>query len=98
MKNLYFVKRSWLYRLETSLDDSVFIATAVVELTPDEANELRQEDDDYDEKFCSYAPDWLGQMWLDCPNMSVYFQGTQVEQLSEREFMVTKCQPQLFNT
>lgn len=98
MKNLYWVKRSWTYRNTfNKLHDSLFIATEILELAPEEAYDVSIENDDYEEKFCHFAPDWLEQMWQVCPNMTVNFLGTEVVPFSEREMMLHLGQPKLFN-
>lgn len=97
MKNFYWIKRSWVYRNTLNkLHDSCLVSTEISELTQYEAYLLTTEDDDYEEKFCYHAPDWLEQMWLDCPNMTVNFLGTEVIQLTEREVMFMQGQPELF--
>lgn len=96
MKNLYWIKRSWVYRNTfNKLNDNCFVTTEILKLTDSEAMLLSLEDDDYEEKFCHYAPEWLKQMWNDCPNMTVVFQGTEVTPFTERELMVLQGQPQL---
>lgn len=95
MKNLYCVKRTWVYRNAfNKLHDSCLVSTEISELTAYEAYNLTTEDDDYEEKFCHHAPEWLVQMWHDCPNMTVNFLGTEVVQLTEREVMFMQGQPE----
>lgn len=97
MKNFYWIKRSWVYRNTfNKLYDSMLIDTEIAQLTLDEVSELVNEDDEYDEKFCHYAPEWLVQMWHDYPNMTVNFLGTEVVPLTEREVMFLQGQPELF--
>lgn len=97
MKYFYWVKRSWVYRNAfNELHDSCFVSTELSELTPQEAYDLTTEDDDYDEKFCHYVPDWLERMWNDCPDMTVKFLGTEAIRLTEREVMFMQGQPELF--